>query len=101
MNNWVTVQSDHLVKKKNGETEFSKAQLNAVLVTLNRSKNSFSEEGLDFIAKYNNYESKWEEEKAEFNDDTSIADKRFVNLMLYATWRKRRCYHLDPIEGGH
>ena len=21
--------------------------------------------------------------------------------MLYATWRKRRCYHLDPIEGGH
>ena len=20
--------------------------------------------------------------------------------MLYATWRERRCYHLDPIEGG-
>ena len=21
--------------------------------------------------------------------------------MLYDTWRERRCYHLDPIEGGH
>ena len=21
--------------------------------------------------------------------------------MLYATWRERRCFHLDPIEGGH
>ena len=32
------VQSDHLVNKKNGETKFSKVQLNAVLVTLNTSK---------------------------------------------------------------
>ena len=63
--------------------------------------NSFSEKGLDFIAKYNNYESKWENKKAEFKKDTLIADKQFVNLMLYATWRERRCYHLDPIEGGH
>ena len=63
--------------------------------------NSFSTEGLDFIAKYNNYESEWETEKAAFDNDASIADTRFVNLVLYATWRERRCFHLDPIEGGH
>ena len=63
--------------------------------------NSFSNEGLDFIAKYNNYESKWETEKAAFNNDALIADKQFVNLVLYATWHERHCFHLDPIEGGY
>ena len=63
--------------------------------------NSFSNEGLDFIAKDNNYESEWENEKAAFNNDVLIADKQFVNLVLYTTWRERRCFHLDPIEGGH
>ena len=63
--------------------------------------NSFSNEGFDFIAKYNNYENEWEIEKAALKKDASIADKRFINLVLYATWRERRCFHLDPIEGGH
>ena len=26
---------------------------------------------------------------------------RFVNFKLYAKYRNRRRYHLDPIEGGH
>ena len=30
-----------------------------------------------------------------------MMQKRFVNFKLYAKYRNRRRYHLDPIEGGH
>ena len=62
---------------------------------------SCTDKGLDAIAKYNNYEKEWNDEKNLFNNETLLAQKRFINFKLYAKHRDRRSYHLDQIEGGH
>ena len=63
--------------------------------------NSFTDDGLDEIAAYNKYSQEWEVEKSQFTKETHMMQKRFVNFKLYAKYRNRRRYHLDPIEGGH
>ena len=63
--------------------------------------NSFTDEGLDAIADYNNYKDEWETEKKLLNKNAHIYQKRFINFKLYSQFRERRCYHLDPMEGGH
>ena len=63
--------------------------------------NSCKDEGLDSIAVYNKFSDEWETNKGTFNDETSMALKRFVLLKLYAKHRDKRKYHLDPMEGGH
>ena len=63
--------------------------------------NSFTDEGLDKIADYNNYRGEWDSEKRQFTEGIHMMQKRFVNFKLYAKHRDRRCYHLCPIEGGH
>ena len=65
------------------------------------SINSFTDDGLDKIAAYNKYSDEWAEEKLQFTNDTHMMQKRFVNFKLYAKYSNRRCYHLDPIKGGH
>ena len=63
--------------------------------------NSFTDAGLDQIATYNDYKKEWDAEKALFDKETHILQKRFVNFKLYAKFRDKRCYHIEPIEGGH
>ena len=63
--------------------------------------NSCTEDGLNDIAKYNDYQEEWNKTKQTFNDNTSMAEKRFVLIKLHAKHRNKRKYHLDPIEGGH
>ena len=63
--------------------------------------NSFSIEGLDAIAQYNNYADEWDNEKQLFNANTSLAQQRFIAFKLYAKHRDRRKYHIDQMEGGH
>ena len=63
--------------------------------------NSFTDEGLDAIADYNNYKDEWETEKKLLSKNAQMYQKRFINFKLYSQFRERRCYHLDPMEGGH
>jgi hypothetical protein len=63
--------------------------------------NSCTDEGLQAIAGYNKFTEEWEEEKELFDETTSMAQKRFISIKLYAKHRDRRKYHLDQMEGGH
>ena len=63
--------------------------------------NSFTNEGLDEIARYNGYAQDWEIQKKAFKKDAPVADKRWMCFLLYAANRKKRKVHLDPFEGGH
>ena len=63
--------------------------------------NSCTDEGLDDIATYNDFSEKWKGKKKTFNDETSMTCKRFEMIKLYAKYRNKRKYHLDPMEGGH
>ena len=36
-----------------------------------------------------------------FDNDALMTDKQYVSIVLYSTWHECRCFHLDPIEGGH
>ena len=63
--------------------------------------NSCTDVGLQDIAKFNGCEHEWVDIKKTFNDSTSMASKRFLSIKLYAKYRSKRKYHLDPIEGGH
>ena len=63
--------------------------------------NSCTDDGLHAIANYNKFLTEWAQEVALFDEDTSLAQKRFISFKLYAKYRKRRSYHLDPMEGGH
>ena len=63
--------------------------------------NSCTDVGLQDIAKFNGCEHEWVEIKKIFNDSTSMASKRFLSIKLYVKYRKKRKYHLEPIEGGH
>lgn len=65
------------------------------------SFNSCTDDGLHKISIYNGYEQEWEEISGEFDDNTTMAYKRFMALKLYAKRRNKRKYHLDPQEGGH
>ena len=65
------------------------------------SLNSCTDEGLDAIAAYNDFSDKWNGKKKTFNDETSMTCKRFEMIKLYAKYRNKRTYHLDPMEGGH
>ena len=53
------------------------------------------------IARYNCIEEEWVTTTEEFTEETSMVEKRFLLLKLYAKHRDRRKYHLDPQEGGH
>ena len=63
--------------------------------------NSCTDDGLHAIANYNKFLTEWAQEVALFDEDTSLAQKRFISFKLYAKYRKRRVYHLDQMEGGH
>jgi len=63
--------------------------------------NSCTDDGLRAIANYNNFTKEWYKEVRLFDENTSLAQKRFISFKLYAKWRKRRVYHLDQMEGGH
>ena len=63
--------------------------------------NSCTDDGLQTIAEYNNFAIEWEEEKDLFEENTSMAQKRFISIKLYAKYRHKRTYHLDQMEGGH
>ena len=63
--------------------------------------NPFTDKGLDKIAKFNSFHEEWEQEKQHFDENTTNARKRFINWKLYAKFRSYRCYHIEPIEGGH
>ena len=63
--------------------------------------NSCTDEELEAIAKYNNFDTEWNEEVELFDEETSLAQKRFINFNLYAKYGKRRSYQLDQMEGGH
>ena len=63
--------------------------------------NSCTHDGLQQIAKHNDYEQEWNDTKRDISESTSMADIRFLSLKLYAKHRNRRKYHLDPMEGGH
>ena len=62
--------------------------------------NSCTDEGLQAIAKYNCYEDDWNEMK-KINNSTSMAEKRFTSIMLFAKHRGKCKNHLDLLEGGH
>ena len=57
--------------------------------------NLCTDEGLQDIAKYNDYEQEWNEIKKDFNDSTSMAAIRFLSIKLHAKHRNKRKYHLD------
>ena len=59
------------------------------------------DDGLDNISKYNGFENEWVKIQQGFTEQTTMAQKRFLSLKLYAKHRDRRKYHLDPQEGGH
>ena len=63
--------------------------------------NSFTNEGLDEIARYNGYAEDWEIEKKLFEKDALVADKRWVCFLHYAKNRSKQKVHLDAFEGGH
>ena len=63
--------------------------------------NPFTDKGLDKIAKFNSFDEEWEQEKQHFDENTTNSRKRFINWKLYAKYRPVRCYHIEPIEGGH
>ncbi len=46
--------------------------------------NSYTEEGLKAIAKYNGYYKEWKEETNLFTDRTFLAQIRFISSKLYA-----------------
>ena len=63
--------------------------------------NSCTHDGLQEIAKHNDYEQEWNDIKKDISESTSMAAIRFLSLKLYAKHRNKRKYHLDPMEGGH
>ena len=63
--------------------------------------NSCSDDGLLSITRYNRIEEEGVTTTEEFTEETSMVEKRFLLLKLYAKHRDRRKYHLDPQEGGH
>ena len=63
--------------------------------------NSCTHDGLQEIAKHNDYEQEWNDIKRDISESTSMAAIRFLSLKLYAKHRNNRKYHLDPMEGGH
>ena len=63
--------------------------------------NSCTHEGLQDIARCNDYEQEWNEIKKDVNDSTSLVATRFLSLKLYAKHRNKRKYHLDPTKRGH
>ena len=63
--------------------------------------NSCIDEGLEAIAKYNNFVTEWKQEAHLFNEVTSLAQKHFSSFKLCAKFRERHSHHLDQIERGH
>ena len=63
--------------------------------------NSCTHDGLQEIAKHNDYEQEWNDIKRDVSESTPMAAIRFLSLKLYAKHRNKRKYHLDPMEGGH
>ena len=84
-----------------GEKVFQKDDASDLSFEKYCTLNSCTDEGLNSIAAYNKFSDEWEKRKKKFNDETPMAFKRFVLLQLYAKYRNKRTYHLDPMEGGH
>ncbi len=59
--------------------------------------NLCTDDGLQKIVKYNNYAEEWEDKKGRFGDATSMAEKHFVSIKLYAKHQNKRKYHLDSM----